>query len=376
MNFFKGDVNQVYVELIHKIQSDGTVQTARGGGVSTIELHPAIIELEAPQQKLVTSYGRPVNVAFSLAEVIWILNGMRDVENLEFYNSKIKDFSDDGLVFNAPYGARLRYDHGHDQIEDVVTLLQQEPDSRQAILTIWHPNDRAYKLYSPKMEPKEWFRKDSEGNYYGRRITKDRACNVMAHLMIRKRKLDWLHVVRSNDAVLGVPYNWMQFLHLQNYIACRLNVEQGRFIYIADSMHAYTDTYYNASEFENVKHFDLYDHFPGAGMGMVAGDKTHIELQFQADIIRLAPNAEDVKITSSLGRYWENVLAVMLAHRFYREGKNQQCLELLGESGLYGAAQARFYWGRRWHKGDKEMEIAIDKMYGPEVGSWIQYIAS
>ena len=62
-----------------------------------------------PYQRCVGGYGRDINVFFLLAEAMWIAVGRKDVEFLEIFNSRMKDFSDDGKTFHAPYGFRLRH---------------------------------------------------------------------------------------------------------------------------------------------------------------------------------------------------------------------------------------------------------------------------
>src|SRR3990167_5963144 len=164
MRFYSGTANELYPHLVKDCLSDGAPVSVRG--TETLELHPVTIELH-PSSPLVTSHGRAINVAFALAEVLWILQGRKDVRMLAFYNESIRQFSDNEESFNAPYGYRLRRAHGYDQLADVLATLRDDPASRQATLSMWHPNDSGFYHYidNPDDPPE-----------LTRRQTLDRAC--------------------------------------------------------------------------------------------------------------------------------------------------------------------------------------------------------
>jgi thymidylate synthase len=356
-------VNGIYPVLIERIMTEGVEVSMRGK--TTRELHPVMIELTRPRNRLVTALGRPVNVAFALAEVIWILTGRWDVEMLAHYNSTIDQFSDDGLRFNAPYGYRLRTAHGYDQIEDAIMVLSDDPGSRQAVLTMWHPQDRGFNTLVGQEE-----------TVVERRETKDRACNVLAHPMIRNGALDWLQIVRSNDAMWGTPYNWMQFTHLQEYMARRLGVGVGKYVHVADSLHIYD---YHYDEARAVDHFDLYQRFGGySHQPMVVRDNTlnaliehemHIR---KAQLDRLDTELSSLYTDDDLGPYWANVLQVLLAHRLYKDKRDEECLRVLRSGdAVYSAAQMRFYHKNRWHNMPDLTEMAAESWGGAEIGAWI-----
>lgn len=359
---FSGNVNEVYPMAVDYCRWHGEPIEARG--THTREMHPVTIELEQPWQCLVTSFGRPVNVAFAMAEVLWILSGRRDVEMLDFYSSNIKKFSDNGTTFNAAYGYRLRQAHGHDQILDVIATLQDDPTSRQAVLSMWHPNDRG------------WFHvmdNPDEDIQLAKRHTLDRACNVFSHLLIRNNRLDWMHFVRSNDIILGLPYNFVQFAHLQAHIARALGILPGEFVYIADSLHMYTDTYYTEEKTAGITKFDLYDQVDEPDFMLGIDDFN--------EVIALEKSIRDgfylnPRLAEPEDGYWRSVAHLWAAHRWYRDRDDEKTLDQLrGAPLLYAAAQARFYWTNRWSNlvgSDKvKMVLRLEEMFGDEIASWM-----
>ena len=85
--------------------------------------------------------GRALPLPFNLYEAIWILAGRNDVASLDVFNKRMKMFSDDGKKFNAPYGDRLLNDKYGDQIRQVINLITEDNDTRQAVMCIWDKCD-------------------------------------------------------------------------------------------------------------------------------------------------------------------------------------------------------------------------------------------
>ena len=56
---------------------------------------------------IVLSKARSLGYKFMVAEAFWILSGRNDVEFMDKFSNKIKDFSDDGIFFNGAYGPKI-----------------------------------------------------------------------------------------------------------------------------------------------------------------------------------------------------------------------------------------------------------------------------
>ena len=332
--------NSVYPDLVAEILEQPVTPIGRPGAASTEtkELHPAIIEVEDPLRRLVTSWNRPVNVAFALAEVLWILTGSNDVEMLACYNSNIGNYSDDGSTFNAAYGHRLRVAHGHDQLIDLIEGLVDDPTSRQGILNIWHPtHDRAFHLNENVPDL---------GTVVTKNSTRDRACNVIGQAMIRDGKLNWTQYMRSNDAIWGVPYNWIQWSHIAEFVANAVGVPVGKYVHVANSLHIYGQHWAEAS---SISYFDLYNalqsrHFPFAVSFHDLSRAARVERTMrEEDIYR-----PDEKLPQALTA----MLEILWAHQLFRSHSDEECFDWLERcsDAVYAAAQIRFYISTRWHK--------------------------
>lgn len=214
--FESRNVNHVVPVALALLRDKGIRIAPRG--MSTLELDGVVATVyKNPREMVLFDPIRDANPFFHFFEALWILQGREDVGFLSYFLPRMADFSDDGNTFHAPYGYRLRHGFGTDQIEDVVTALKNDPDSRQAVMSIWNPN-------------LDWQR------------TKDKPCNDMVMLKIRDSKLRMTVCNRSNDAVLGAyGANVVQFSTLLVYLAGRIGVEVGEYTQISDSFHVYED---------------------------------------------------------------------------------------------------------------------------------------
>ena len=184
-----------------------------------------------PYRKLVGGQKRNINVFFLLAEAMWIFTGHKDVRFLTLFNKKMADFSDDGVVFHAPYGFRLRHwgvrsedkfveenmhaAQGYDQVADAIRIFQNNPNSRQVVMMIWNPDF------------------DLGTN------TKDIPCNDCVMMKIRNGKLYTTIQNRSNDLHWGLPTNIFQFGFLSEIMANILGVKLGTQTHNSQSLHIY-----------------------------------------------------------------------------------------------------------------------------------------
>lgn len=187
--------------------------------------------IDNPYRRICGGYNRNINMFFLLAEAIWIFVGRKDVEFLTMFNKNMKNFSDDGKTFHAPYGFRLRHwgiasedkfleenlhaAQGYDQVADAIKIFAQNHNTRQVVLSIWNANlDLGAK-------------------------TKDIPCNDMVMLKIRNGKLITTIQNRSNDLHWGLPTNIFQFSFLTEIIAACLGIELGTQTHNSQSLHIY-----------------------------------------------------------------------------------------------------------------------------------------
>lgn len=176
-----------------------------------------------PMNKCVMNViGRKLGYKFMCAEAAWIMSGDNRVSTIAPFSKAISGFSDDNVRFFGAYGPRIV-----DQISHVVKTLRSDPDSRQAVLTIWRQNP-------PN--------------------TKDTPCTISAQWMIRNNRLHCFMNMRSSDVWLGAPYDWFNFSMLSLGIATEIYsgsegtaVSLGDLHFYAASQHLYEKNFMEAA---------------------------------------------------------------------------------------------------------------------------------
>jgi len=199
-------------------QPDDDQQSGRGG--ATRELMRAALVVHEPQQRWLTLRTPPLNPAFAVAELAWILGGHNDAGFLNFWNRQLPRYAGHGTTYAGAYGYRLRQQFGFDQLDRAYHALMHNPDSRQVVLQLWDG-----RLDFP--------------NEDGTPQNSDIPCNLTSLLKIRRGRLEWTQIMRSNDAFRGIPYNFIQFMTLQEVMAGWLSIPAGSYTHYADSFHAY-----------------------------------------------------------------------------------------------------------------------------------------
>ncbi len=218
-SFEANTASQLWERLAGRlIEADGPSQASDRG--LTRELLHVSFTLTQPRQRWVFSRHPPINVAFALAEVLWILTGRRDAAFLNTWNSQLADFVGGEPTHHGAYGYRLREHLGFDQLERACEALSKNPHSRQVVLQLWDS-----RIDLPNVD--------------GTPASQDIPCNVVSIPKIRAGRLEWMQVMRSNDLVRGLPYNLAQFTFLQEVMAGWLGVEVGTYNQVSDSLHLY-----------------------------------------------------------------------------------------------------------------------------------------
>ncbi len=222
--FFEGpSADAVWQDIARTfVEGESLAHQQSRAGMTREVLHAAI-SIRNPRQRWVTSRRPALNIAFALAEVIWIIRGRNDSAFLNYFNRQLPKYAGQGVCYHGAYGYRLRTTFHLDQLERAYQVLRCNPDSRQVVLQIWSPFDD---LPDPK----------------GDSAALDIPCNLNSIVKIRNGRLEWLQVLRSNDVYRGLPYNLVQFTTLQEVLAGWLGVELSAYHQLSDSLHVYDDS--------------------------------------------------------------------------------------------------------------------------------------
>lgn len=207
--------NKEWLKTIEQCMRWGNVVAPRGKKIKELLGYQTMIPMEFP---VLTVEERKLGYKFMAAEAAWILSGDNRVKTIAPYSKAISNFSDDGYFYHGAYGPMIR-----DQLHFVIDALNSDPDTRQAVLTIWRPNPRP---------------------------SKDIPCTVSIQFLIRDGHLHVIDTMRSSDLWLGWPYDVFNFSMLARYVICHLKQkpELGNLILQAGSMHLYEEQWSAAED--------------------------------------------------------------------------------------------------------------------------------
>jgi len=212
--------DEVWCQAAAAFQDAESAKTQASRCGDTIEILHAAFSIRDPRQRWTLSRCPPLNPAFALAEVVWIVRGRNDAGFLNYFNSQLPKYAGDGKTYHGAYGYRLRHHLGIDQFDRAFDVLRHAPESRQVVLQFW---DSRVDMPSPEGTPQN----------------SDIPCNITSMLKVRQDALCWTQVMRSNDLFLGLPHNFIQFTALQEVMAGWLNVGLGTYQHLSDSLHIY-----------------------------------------------------------------------------------------------------------------------------------------
>jgi len=221
MNIFDGSTaDDVWGKVYNAFTSSENVDFQQSRAGNTKELLHTHLQIKYPKERWVFSRLPAINPAFALAEVFWILSGSHDAKFINYWNPAYPKYAGYGKTYHGAYGYRIRKQFGIDQLNRAYMALSNNSDSRQVVIQIWDP-----KVDLP----------DEDGSP----LSSDIPCNICSILKVRKGRLEWLQVMRSNDFFLGLPQNVVQFTSLQEIMAGWLGLGIGSYHHISDSLHIY-----------------------------------------------------------------------------------------------------------------------------------------
>jgi len=320
------------------VKSELPIQSSRVG--DTLELLHLGLHIEDPSQRWVVSRTPPINPAFALIEVFWIVAGRKDAAFPTFWNRTLSRYCGTSTDLHGAYGDRLRKHFGVDQLDRVYRTLCNSPDSRQCVLQFWDP---AVDLPNADGSP----------------AAADIPCNVAAFPKIRNGKLEWMQVIRSNDIFRGMPYNFVQFTSIQEMLSGWLGVAPGGYHQLSDSLHVY------ASDFEAVR----------SGLNRVeappntdsfALDRPTWDLVLPQAVERLEhlarhglsrPEFEACAFRNDLPRAYENAILVAAADSARRRGWHDLGAESIDRCTNALLVQLWSRWRIRWAKKEEQSRL-------------------
>ncbi len=225
--------DQIYQDIVRKIMTEGEdeLNKSKQAGSERAEYFTRAIpgmhfstDIEKDGFPLLTL--RKIPIKAPVAEQAWFIMGSRKPEDFLRNYTKIWDaFTNPGDVVTVAYGYRWRKHFGRDQLQLLIDLLKNEPGSRHGVIVTWDPSQDGLSLQKKKNVP----------------------CPYTFTVNIIAGRLHLHNIVRSNDVILGVPFDVFGFALLQCLLAQELGVRPGIYSHSISNAHIY-DTHYEAAK--------------------------------------------------------------------------------------------------------------------------------
>lgn len=226
-------VSEALNEALYKVQQVGIREESRNGAVLVMPT-PVTTVYYQPQRRVLFSPMRDANPFFHLMESLWMLGGRNDLLFPLKFNSRFREYSDDGSTIWGAYGWRWRKFFGYDQLECIIRDLKQNPNSRRAVLAMWNAADMEFTGPDGHGSSADLFVAAGGG--------KDVPCNTHAYFDCRGGVLNMTVCNRSNDMLWGCyGANAVHFSILQEYMAARIGIPMGVYRQMSNNLHLYTD---------------------------------------------------------------------------------------------------------------------------------------
>ena len=221
---------QIYLELLDKILTEGTLKGDRTGS-GTLSLFGHQIRFDLTQGfPLVTT--KKIHLKSIIYELLWFLKGETNLGFLHEHQVKIWDeWADENGELGPVYGHQWRSwptpDGRHiDQIQQVVEQLKKTPNSRRIIVSAWNVADLPDESMSPQQNVAQ-----------GKMALAP--CHAFFQFYVADGKLSCQLYQRSCDTFLGLPFNIASYALLTHIVAQQCDLAVGDFIWTGGDVHLY-----------------------------------------------------------------------------------------------------------------------------------------
>ncbi len=206
-----------YLDLLNRILTEGVKKEDRTGtGTISIFGNQMRFNLEDGFPLLTT---KKLHLKSIIYELLWFLKGDTNVKYLQEHGVRIwNEWADENGDLGPVYGHQWRswpdYNGGTiDQIQQVLDLIKNHPDSRRMIVSAWNVAE-VNKMALPP-------------------------CHTMFQFYVADGKLSLQLYQRSADTFLGVPFNIASYALLLMMMAQVTGLKPGEFIHTTGDTHLY-----------------------------------------------------------------------------------------------------------------------------------------
>ena len=249
LHYQENSISQVFNKLCKDLcDSSKYLENSSDSSVNsqlTRDLGHVSFCVKNPKEFFILDERRKTNPYQTVFETIWVLSNTGLLDPLLHFIPSAKNWSDDGETWGGYYGRlfsltglnRKNVCVNVNQIKNVIQILTNDRNSRQAVTSIFIPTKEL-----PVAS-----------------ITKDYVCNTTQYYRIINDELHFTLCNRSNDVWFGLSAtNFVEFSIIQQLVAFYTNSKVGSYNFITQSMHLYERHFDKA---QLVAHFEQKDSY-------------------------------------------------------------------------------------------------------------------
>jgi thymidylate synthase len=217
---------QQYLDLLTRVLETGVDRADRTGkGTRAVFGHQMRFDLAAGFPLLTT---KKLHIRSIIHELLWFVSGDTNIRYLQENGVSIWDeWADEQGNLGPVYGKQWRRwkapgGRDIDQLSDLITMINSNPDSRRLMLTAWNPADVPHMALPP--------------------------CHCLFQFHVANGRLSCQLYQRSADIFLGVPFNIASYALLTHMIARICQLCPGEFVHVLGDAHLYSDHFDQARE--------------------------------------------------------------------------------------------------------------------------------
>jgi thymidylate synthase len=217
---------QQYLSMMRHVRDTGARKEDRTGtGTLSVFGHQMRFDLSQGFPMVTTKKLHPKSI---IHELLWFLRGDSNVQYLQENGISIwNEWADENGELGPIYGVQWRSwptpnGDSIDQIQEVVDLLRNNPDSRRILVSAWN----AAEISNMALPP----------------------CHTMFQFYVADGKLSCQLYQRSADTFIGVPFNIASYALLTHMLAQQADLKVGDFVWTGGDCHLYLNHLEQAEE--------------------------------------------------------------------------------------------------------------------------------
>ena len=223
---------QVYLDLMREILAQGAAKGDRTGtGTLSVFARQMRFDLAAGFPLLTT---KKLHWKSIVHELLWFLSGETNVRYLQEHGVSIwNEWATEAGELGPLYGFQWRSwptkDGGAiDQIQALIDGIKRNPNSRRHIVCAWNVEYLPLESATPQDNVRQ-----------GRMALA--ACHTLFQFYVANGKLSCMLLARSQDYLLGTPFNIASYALLTHMVAQQCELEVGEFIWTGGDVHLYSN---------------------------------------------------------------------------------------------------------------------------------------